>query len=99
MRLPAHKFLAAVVLGATVFIAGITSGCATRQPYYNRPYYDRYGLDQHRWDRNEELAYRRYMAERRERYRQFQRLNQQRQNDYWRWRHEQRERHDDHDRR
>jgi hypothetical protein len=96
MRLAANKFFAAVVLGATVFIAGITSGCATRQPYYNRPYYDRYGRDQHRWDRNEELAYRRYLAERRERYRRFQRLNQNRQNDYWKWRHE---RHDDHDRR
>ena len=74
------KYVAAAVMGTTLLI----SGCAGRHYYYT----DGYARDRHYWNHQEERAYRRYLAERHERYRAFRSLDHNRQNDYWRWRHE-----------
>ena len=53
-------------------------------------YYDRERHYWHEWNEHENLAYRHWlMEERREhQYREYRRLNAERQREYWRWRHE-----------
>lgn len=53
-------------------------------------YYDRDHHDWHRWDENENRAYRHWwMEERHERqYRDYAHIRAERQREYWRWRHE-----------
>ena len=55
-----------------------------------RRYYDREHRDYHAWNDHEQAAYRHWlMEERREReYREYPRLERERQAEYWRWRHE-----------
>lgn len=55
-----------------------------------RRYYDRERHDYHAWDTHEQAAYRHWlMEERHEReYREYPRINRERQAEYWRWRHE-----------
>ena len=78
------NYIAPLILGVT-FVASIaTSGCAARVGIYDPGY-----RDYHRWDRNEDRAYRNYWRERHEheRYREYARLNAEQQRDYWNWRH------------
>jgi hypothetical protein len=54
-----------------------------------RRYYDREHKDYHNWDAREDAAYRHWLTEERhERYRNYARINRERQAEYWRWRHE-----------
>jgi hypothetical protein len=53
--------------------------------------YDSNYRDYHNWDDREDRAYRRYVAERRWKYREYQRQSHRRQRDYWRWRHSHRD--------
>jgi hypothetical protein len=65
------------------FIASIASiGCAVR-------YYDADHRDYHRWDDDEDRAYRVYWGEAhpRDPYRAYGRLNPGEQREYWEWRH------------
>jgi hypothetical protein len=48
---------------------------------------DEYHGDWHTWNNNEDRAYRRYLSEKHEDYRDFNRLNHDEQGDYWNWRH------------
>lgn len=50
-------------------------------------YYDSNGRDWHDWNDNEELAYRRFLSESHRDYREFGRLDDRDQAEYWRWRH------------
>ena len=65
--------------------AGLTAsvGCFTAVRFYDEPHHD-----YHRWNDGEERAYHQYLAERHMEYREFRRLNQRDQDDYWRWRHD-----------
>jgi hypothetical protein len=49
--------------------------------------YDRSHKDYHVWDDNEDRAYRRYLGEQRQDYREYSRLKRTEQNRYWDWRH------------
>jgi hypothetical protein len=73
---------APLILGLT-FIASLASlGCAAR-------YYDADHRDYHRWDPDEDRAYRVYWMQihPRDPYRGYGRLNPGEQRDYWNWRH------------
>ncbi|HLK47129.1 MAG TPA: hypothetical protein VKT49_03280 [Bryobacteraceae bacterium] len=53
----------------------------------DKRYYDAQRRDWHQWNQNEDQAYRRYLDERHERYRDYGRMNKKQQRDYWEWRH------------
>lgn len=53
-----------------------------------RRYYDREHRDYHAWDAREDAAYRRWRAERHEKYVEYERLKAKEQERYWHWRHE-----------
>jgi hypothetical protein len=75
-------YMTPLVLGLT-FIATLgATGCAV-------PYYDADHRDYHRWDPDEDRAYRVYWGEAhpREPYREYGRLNGGEQRNYWNWRH------------
>ena len=69
-------------LGLSVALA--SSGCAARMRVYDPEY-----RDYHRWDAGEDRAYHRYWMENRGRepYREYNRLDDREQRDYWNWRH------------
>jgi hypothetical protein len=81
MRLLLH-YTASVILGLTLAASIGATGCAVR-------YYDADHRDYHRWDRDEDRAYRVYWSEvhPREPYRDYPKLDARGQNDYWNWRH------------
>jgi hypothetical protein len=60
-----------------------TVGCVGRVRVYDEQH-----RDYHRWDGNEDRAYRQYLGEQHRDYRAFNSLNKNEQGDYWRWRHE-----------
>jgi hypothetical protein len=49
--------------------------------------YDRSHKDYHNWDDNEDRAYRQYLGDNHQNYREYSRLNNKQQNTYWNWRH------------
>jgi hypothetical protein len=82
----ARHYLGSLFLIAALSAPAITAGCAARAGYGVRVY-DRDHHDYHNWDNREDQAYRRYLGERHEDYRDFSKLNRNEQNDYWNWRH------------
>ena len=50
-------------------------------------YWDASNRDWHEWNEREDRAYRHYLEERREHYRDWARANKRQQEAYWRWRH------------
>jgi hypothetical protein len=51
--------------------------------------YDPYYTDYHTWGPDEDVYYHRWLGERHYEYRDFRRLNKDRQKEYWTWRHTQ----------
>jgi hypothetical protein len=78
-----NRILNSAYLAACFLITIAGSGCAGRVRIY-----DEYHSDFHVWDRNEDVVYRSYWAERHEPYRDYNRLNKDEQKDYWNWRHD-----------
>ena len=76
------RYISSFCLGATLVIAAASFGCAGRERIY-----DDYHSDWHVWNHNEDVTYRRFLAERHEQYRDFSRLDKTEQTDYWNWRH------------
>ncbi|MGC1618836.1 MAG: hypothetical protein WA765_10145 [Candidatus Acidiferrum sp.] len=76
-------YLGPLVLSAAMLAPMLTSGCAARVRYY-----DSYHNDYHRWDGGEEQSYRVWLGERHYEYRDFKKLNNDQQRDYWNWRHD-----------
>lgn len=77
------KYLGSMVLCTAMLTPLLTSGCAARGRYY-----DGYYHDYHRWDGREDHQYRVWLTERHYEYRDFNRLDRDQQQDYWKWRHE-----------
>jgi len=77
-----------ILLGAALLSTAIFTGCATRVSAGYR-IYDPYYSDYHVWGPDEDVYYRRWTGERHYEYRDFRRLNRDRQKDYWQWRHSQ----------
>ena len=78
MRRQFRSLVLVVALGSTV-------GCATG---IGLNVYDQPRGDYHRWNADEERAYRLYLAQQHQEYREFGRLERPQQNDYWAWRHD-----------
>jgi hypothetical protein len=79
--------LTAAIAGSALVPATAAAGESGRAAVTIR-FFDRDHRDYHRWDRQEDVRYRAYLAERHRRYIAFQRASRQRQIAYWRWRHE-----------
>lgn len=88
-RYIAPLFLAAVVAGPLPKIAAAAPQDAKVQVRV----YDGDHKDYHDWDDREDRAYRRFLEERHETYREYDKQKEKMQSDYWKWRHE----HPDHD--
>jgi len=75
-------YMATLVLGLAFITTIAATGCAVR-------YYDADHRDYHRWDGDEDRAYRAYWGEAhpREPYREYGRLDGGEQRNYWNWRH------------
>ena len=97
-----RRLVSAVLVIAAIALATPTSGFASERHYRHRAVsvrvYDPYRHDYHRWDNDEERAYRAYLAQRHRSYVTYRRQRLAERRAYWRWRHEREERLE-HDRR
>ncbi len=81
-----HRLLVLTVLFAGVSVVVPTTMSAQVSPA--KRYYDRDHRDYHTWDDHEDRAYRIYLGEHHQDYREFAQINAARQREYFRWRHE-----------
>lgn len=82
MRLT-RRSLASLLLTSAVAVPVVTTGCA--EHHYR--VYDAYYSDYHTWDGREDASYRRWLSERHYEYREYNKLDKDRQKEYWDWRH------------
>lgn len=76
------RLLSSILLASASLAPLAISGCAARVRVYD-PYYS----DYHYWNAHEDRTYHMWLAERHYEYREFNRLNQEEQREYWTWRH------------
>jgi len=76
--------LSALVLSTTLIGPVIAQ---SRAPQEKR-YYDKSGKDYHTWNDNEDHAYRAYLTEQHQQYREFNKANKNQQQQYFAWRHQ-----------
>lgn len=76
----------ALLAGATMAMP-LVSG-ATPRPQEDRGVYDRDHKDYHKWDDNENRAWRRWLAENHRKDHEFAKADRKQQQEYWKWRHE-----------
>jgi hypothetical protein len=77
-----HRNLSLTLLAAALAVPGLV--CAQDR---DRQYEDRAHHDSHRWNDQEDQAYRRFLKERNKKYHDFAKANRREQDDYWKWRH------------
>ncbi|MFZ1974717.1 MAG: hypothetical protein WBV36_11080 [Terriglobales bacterium] len=88
----AHRFVSAAILTIGLLAFGPMATAATPQEAAVQVrVYDSGHHDYHNWDDREAQAYRRYLTERHENYRAYEKQSHKRQHDYWNWRHSHRE--------
>ena len=92
MHIRLKQTIASVMSGLALGAVMLTTGCAEHRYRTYDPYYN----DYHRWNGGEEAYYRRFNTERHYDYVEYNKLNKERQREYWDWRHKQGEHHDDH---
>ena len=80
-----RRYLSALMLGAFLTAAPVA---IMADDHHDKRYYDRDRRDYHAWNEGEQRAYRHYLEERREAYRDWARANARQRAEYWRWRHE-----------
>lgn len=78
--------LSALVLSTTLI--GPAVARAGDGDHHDKRYYDRDGRDYHTWNNNEDRAYRAYLQEQHQDYREFRIVRRPQQQQYFRWRHE-----------
>ena len=76
--------LSALVLSTTL-IGPVVAQAKTPQ---EKRYHDKSGKDYHTWNSNEDRAYRSYVTEQHQQYRDFNRVNRNQQQQYFNWRHQ-----------
>jgi len=98
-----HKYVASIILSGAL-MAPLGAMALPRpqddherheQEEHERRVYDPYQKDYHNWDRREDEMYRRWLEEKHDTYVEFNRLDNKRQQEYWKWRH----RHEEHEER
>jgi hypothetical protein len=84
------RFLNAALLGAALIIPVAMAPTALRAQDYKggRSYHDKQHNDDHQWNKQEDQAYRTYAKQNHQKQRDFSRLNENDQQNYWGWRHE-----------
>ena len=77
-----------IILGGFLLGATFLAPMAVADDHHqDRRYYDRGGKDYHVYNSQEDKAYRVYLGERHENYREFNRINRNQQQQYFTWRH------------
>jgi hypothetical protein len=76
-----------------LLLTGFLLGAALLSPamaddHHDRRYYHRDGHDYHVYNNQEDRAYRAYLGERHQTYREFHTVKRSQQNEYFRWRHQ-----------
>ncbi len=90
-----RRFISALLVSTAALLVVPAIGHAGEPPSTTtapRRVYDPYRRDYHNWNRDEERAYRAYLAERHRNYVTYQRQRAAERRAYWRWRHEREER-------
>jgi hypothetical protein len=84
------RFLNAAFLGAALTIPVAMAPTVLRAQDHRaaRSYHDKQHNDDHEWNNHEDQAYRMYAKQNHRKYRDFSRLNENDQQNYWGWRHE-----------
>ena len=77
-----------LILSGFLLGAACCAPFAVAQEHHDRRYYDRGGRDYHVYNTQEDRAYRYYLGERHENYREFNQINRARREEYFRWRHQ-----------
>jgi len=83
-----HRFLILSVLALGTTLLGAAVARADDRNHNERRYYDRDRRDYHRWNGDEDRAYRIYLQEQHRDYRGFDRERQEQRRHYFRWRHD-----------
>ncbi|MFI5092700.1 MAG: hypothetical protein WCE50_03725 [Candidatus Acidiferrum sp.] len=88
----AYRYLGFIFLSAALTAPlAIRSNAATQDDHRDDKkqtrVYDRSHKDYHQWNDNEDRAYRRYLGEQHEDYRDYSKLKRNQQTAYWNWRH------------
>ena len=89
------RYLGAALLSLAMVAPLASTGCAGHG-YYRA--YDPYDHDYHRWDANENAHYQQWERDNHRQDREFRKLNQDEQKQYWEWRHNHHDHDQDHDR-
>ena len=89
-----RRIVSALLMAATLAAPFIMPMSVNAGPRVNLSIrvFDPFRHDYHRWNRREEYAYRRYLAERHARYLRYERQRAAERRAYWRWRHKRLER-------
>lgn len=87
-----HRVIGTILLAAAIVAPAAVVANAQEANVQIRVY-DRDHRDYHNWDDREDHAYRRYLAENRREYVEYNSQRQRDQRNYWKWRHK----HPDHD--
>jgi hypothetical protein len=81
-----HRFLILTAFCAgTALIAPVT---IRADDHHDKRYYDKDGHDYHTWDNQEDKAYRVYLGEQHQEYREFGKRRAPEQREYFKWRHD-----------
>jgi hypothetical protein len=79
-----NRWLGLLLLGAAIISPVLISGCAEHAQVR---VYDPYYSDYHVWNDHEVVYYRQWVGETHRPYREFRKLPQGEQREYWNWRH------------
>jgi len=83
-----HRFIGTLFLAAAIVApAAVVAEAKAQEAGVQVRIYDRDHRDYHNWDDHEDRAYRRYLAERRREYVEYNGQNSRDQRNYWKWRH------------
>ncbi len=80
-----NRICSALLLGAFLITP---AAIQARDDDHPKKYYDRNHKDYHEWNDNENTAWHRYLSERHEKDRDWDRASKRDQQAYWNWRHE-----------
>lgn len=90
------KYLAPLVLSASIVVPAMIEGCAARVE--TGRVYDPYYHDYHTWDNNEVVYYNRWETDTHRQHQDFNKRSKNEQQEYFTWRHDQDKKdHGDHD--
>jgi len=82
-----NRFLILGALALSFTLIGPVVGRAEDANHQDKRYYDRSGKDYHTWNNNEDRAYRSYLQEQHQDYRDFNKVKRSHQQEYFTWRH------------